>query len=318
MELRQLKYFVVIVESGSISNAAQRLFIAQSALSRQIAELEVELGSPLLVRTRTGVRVTESGQIFFDYAKAILKQLNDACHAVRISNDTVVGSVTLGVPQSASVALALPLLEATRRKLPGVLLHVNEELSGNLFDQLRQGLVDLAIFTANVPVSADLEFTPVLREEFFWIRGKHHAPPPDSDAIPLEDICHYPLVMAAAHHGHTTRAVIEARFAAQGLPYPPLLAEINSVHVMKSAVQAGIATAILPLALVKDEVNAGTLFAHRIGAGPIERVLGICVSRELPLTNAKRAVSTMLREVMHSLSVQGQWPGTAPAAEGDL
>ncbi|CAB3760207.1 LysR substrate-binding domain-containing protein [Paraburkholderia solisilvae] len=315
MELRQLKYFVAIVESGSISNAAQRLFIAQSALSRQIAELEEELGSPLLVRTRTGVRVTESGQIFYDYAKAILKQLADACHAVRTSTDAVTGSVTLGVPQSASVALALPLLQATREKLPGILLHVNEELSGNLLDQLRQGLVDLAIFTANIPVSADLEFSPVLREEFFWIRGTHHAAPSTSDTIRLEDICNYPLVMAAAQHGHCTRAIVEDRFAAEGLPSPPLLAEINSVHVMKSAIQAGLATSILPLALVKDEVDAGTLFAHRIGTTPLQRVLGICLSRELPRTNAKRAVSMVLREVMHSLSASGQWPGTQPAED---
>ncbi|WP_233838481.1 LysR substrate-binding domain-containing protein [Paraburkholderia sp. ZP32-5] len=312
MELRQIKYFVVIVESGSISNAAQRLFIAQSALSRQIADLEAELGSPLLIRTRTGVRVTESGQIFYDYAKAILKQLNDACHAVRVSTDAITGSVTLGVPQSASVALALPLLQATRETLPGVLLHVNEELSGNLLDQLRQGLVDLAIFTANIPMSADLEFSPVLREEFFWIRGKHHAAPSGSDAIRLEEISRYPLVMAATQHGHCTRAVVEDRFAAEGLPCPPLLAEINSVHVMKSAVQAGVATAILPLALVKDEVDVGTLFAHRIGTVPLERVLGICMSRELPLTNAKRAVSAMLRDVMQSLSLHGQWPGSEP------
>ena len=70
MELRQFKYFVAIVDCGSLSRAAQQLFIAQSALSKQMAELEAELGTQLLLRSRNGVAMTEAGKVFYEYATA--------------------------------------------------------------------------------------------------------------------------------------------------------------------------------------------------------------------------------------------------------
>ncbi|REM13282.1 LysR family transcriptional regulator, partial [Mycobacterium tuberculosis] len=73
-ELRQFKYFVAIVDCGSLSRAAQQLFIAQSALSKQMAELEGELGTQLLLRSRNGVAMTEAGKVFYEYAQGITKQ----------------------------------------------------------------------------------------------------------------------------------------------------------------------------------------------------------------------------------------------------
>ncbi|MEM5435784.1 LysR family transcriptional regulator [Paraburkholderia diazotrophica] len=317
MEIRQLKYYVGIVDCGSVSRAAQHLFVAQSALSKQISDLEQELGTQLLVRAYSGVRVTESGKIFYEYAQAILKQLNDARAAVHCAPESIVGSVVLGVPQSASAALALPLLQAAREQLPQVSLHLNEELTGNLLAQLKQGRVDLAIFTSNVPL-ADFEFQPLATEAFFWIRGKHHTASSETGDVTLEEIASQPLILSAAQHAHCIREIIERVFGESGLPLPPLAAEINSVHVLKSAVQAGIAPTILPLALVAQEVDEGRLIAHRIRHAGMCRTLGICWSRELPVTNAKHAVCNLLSNIVKTLCESGRWRGastleTAPA-----
>src|SRR5437868_13135860 len=101
MELRQLKYFLAIADNGSLSKAAGRLFIAQSALSHQMAQLEKELGAKLLHRSATGVTLTESGHIFYEHAQAMLRQSVDARTAIRMAADSPVGTVVLGIPQSA-------------------------------------------------------------------------------------------------------------------------------------------------------------------------------------------------------------------------
>lgn len=307
MEFRQLKYFVGIVEAGSVSHAAQCLFVAQSALSKQISDLEQELGVQLLVRGRGGVQMTESGKVFHEYAKGILKQIDDARTAVR-APDAIVGSVIVGVPQSISAALALPLLQAARERLPQVSLHLNEELTGNLLDQVRQGRVDMTLFTSNVP-SADFFFERVAEEDFYWIHGANQPAPQADAGVTLEAIAGHPLIMSTAQHNHCMRAIIEQAFSEQGVPMPLLAAEINSVQILKHAVQAGIATTILPLALVAREVAASELIAHPIRCDTMRRVLGICVSREMPLTHAKRAVRELVGSVMRDLCVRGDWPG---------
>ena len=145
MELRQLRYFCAITRWGSFSKAAGEVFIAQSALSHQLAQLEEELGAPLFHRTRRGVELTEAGRVFHAHATAILRQVDDAKASVRNAEGEPSGKVVFGIPHSASNALALPLLQAVRRELPKVELEITEELTGNLVPQLRSGQISLAV-----------------------------------------------------------------------------------------------------------------------------------------------------------------------------
>lgn len=145
MELRQLRYFVAIVDSGSLTKAAERVFVAQSALSHQLAQLEAELGVRLLDRSRRGVEPTEAGLRFLPHAVAMLRQAEDAVASARSTGAEPEGQVVLGLPHSASHALALPLLREVRQQLPRVTLELTEELTGNLMRQLRSGQVQLAV-----------------------------------------------------------------------------------------------------------------------------------------------------------------------------
>src|SRR4051812_1767075 len=110
MELRQLRYFVAIVDHGSLSRAARVLHIAQPALTQQLQQLEQELGARLLHRSAQGMLSTDAGRVFYEHAQAILKQVSDAKSAVTQSTTRPSGTVALGLPQSISGALALPLL----------------------------------------------------------------------------------------------------------------------------------------------------------------------------------------------------------------
>ena len=135
MELRQLRYFVAIAEHGAFSKAASKVFVAQSALSHQLAQLEEELGVPLLLRTRRGVELTEPGRVFLAHAISILRQTEDARSSVRSVMGEPTGKVVFGIPHSVSNALALPLLRAVRQQFPKIELELTEELTGNLTAQ---------------------------------------------------------------------------------------------------------------------------------------------------------------------------------------
>jgi DNA-binding transcriptional LysR family regulator len=209
MELRQFKYFIEIVDHKSLSRAAAHLHVAQSALSRQMAELEAELGVRLLQRSRSGVTMTEAGKVFHEYARGILQQIRDAREAVLRSSDTVVGSVIVALPQSVAATLALPLMRAAAARYPNVLFHLNEELTGNMIDQLLGGRVDIALFTDTMP-ARDIAFVPLVEEAFVLMHAPHDPSAPAPGEVSLDQATARPLVLPSPQHGHCTRWVVAA------------------------------------------------------------------------------------------------------------
>jgi LysR family nitrogen assimilation transcriptional regulator len=210
-------------------------------------------------------------------------------------------------------ALALPLNVASRALLSGIHLDLNEELTGNLIDQLQQGRVDLALFTDNVSLKG-MRCHRLATEELFLIRAASFALPDDGPALSLDTVLGLPLVLSGKEHNHCLRAIVEAAAAEQHLQIGPVAAEINSVHILKSAVLAGIGCTVFPKAIVQHELAEGSLVAHRIGTDGLFRTLVLCASKSIPLTNPKRAVAQLLIDVIGQLCASGEWPGAVAIA----
>ena len=143
MELRQLRYFVRVVELGSMSRAALDLNLVQSALSQQISRLEGELSARLLQRTRKGVTPTEAGMAFFREAQLALRHAEQAGRAARQAR--LSGPVSVGLAPTTAAVLGLPLMHAMRERYPDVRLHMVESLSGHLTQMLNARQLDLAV-----------------------------------------------------------------------------------------------------------------------------------------------------------------------------
>ena len=118
MKLRQLRYFAEIVESGSLSEASRRLHVVQPALSRSLADLEAELTTPLLVRSRVGVQPTAAGQLLHAQARLIARQVETAAALVRECGKHPQGKVSIGVLRSDASALAGVLFRTMQQELP--------------------------------------------------------------------------------------------------------------------------------------------------------------------------------------------------------
>jgi LysR family nitrogen assimilation transcriptional regulator len=305
MELRQLRYFVAIAECGSFSRAAEKVFVAQSALSHQIAQLESELGTPLFHRSRRGIELTEAGQRFSPHAVSILRQTEEAVASARQTTNEPSGKVVFGIPHSASNALALPLLRAVRQRLPRVQLELTEELTGNLSQQLTTGQINLAVLfdDGNLP---EFEYTPLLSERMYLIEpaqpGKKAA-----RRITLKQALSRPLVLPANPHG--VRPIIEAAALQAGLASPQVEADISSISILRTSLLAGMGRTLLPVMPLKQEVEAGLLWATEIVDPPLERMLAICWSRHIPVSSASQAVMRLTQELVAQLCADKLWLG---------
>ncbi|NUT77692.1 LysR family transcriptional regulator [Pseudomonas sp. C1C7] len=311
MEIRQIKYFVAIIDCGSLSQAARQVHVAQSALSKQMSALEAELGAQLLYRSHNGVIASEAGKVFYEYAQGMLKHLSDARAAVNSSPDAVSGSIVVALPQSVASILAMPLMRAVKARYPLVAFNFNEELTGNVMDQLVHGRVDLALFTSE-GLPPQVLFSPLVEEDFYLIHMASDPDAPPAGEVSLEQALARPLVFPSQAHSHSTRTLVEQAVKRHGLPVAEIAMEVNSVHILKSAVEAGIGHTIMPLNLAMREIEDGRLVAHRIAAEGLTRTLGICSCTTMPASHLKNLICELIRDVVNELCERGEWPGGRP------
>jgi LysR family nitrogen assimilation transcriptional regulator len=305
MEIRQLRYFVSIVDHGSLSRAAVVLHVAQPALTQQLRQLEEELDAQLLHRSAQGVLCTDAGKLFYQHAQAILKQVADARAAVAQSTVRPSGSVTLGLPHSISGALALPLLTAARAEFPEITLQLTEEITGNLIEQLKSGRLNLAVLFDDGQLG-QFAVTPLVEEDLMFIcrAGSRFVPP--GPRVSLADALASTLILPAQQHGVRPRIEQVARAAGLALEH---IIEINSIAILRSALLADIGATLLPLAPLQSDVAAASLAAFPVHSPDINRRVVLCASRNIPLTNAAAAIARLVRQVTEDLCASGAWPG---------
>ncbi len=312
MELRQLRYFVAIADSGSFTKAAERVFVAQSALSHQLAQLEGELGASLFDRSRRGVELTEAGQRFFPHAMSILRQAEEALASARSTEQEPEGKVVFGIPHSASQALALPLLREVRQRFPKVVLELTEELTGNLTRQLRTGQIQLAVLFDDGQLGG-FAVTRVLRERLSLIEpaacgDSSVRAAARSRPLSLKQALARPLMLPANPHG--VRPIIEQAAAKAGLPPPQVEADISSISILRTTLLAGMGRTLLPVMPLFTEIQAGQLKATPVR--DLVRVLAICSSAHIPRSPACLAVSGLAVELIRRLGATGAWADAQP------
>ena len=309
MDMRQLRYFVQIVESGSLAKASRQLFIAQPALSQQRARLEGEVGKSLLVRSSRGVVPTENGEALYHHAKFMLRQLDQAVAVARQETAALNGRVALGLAPTTVCRLGLPLLRHLRARYPGVLLNVVEGLSGHLEHMTRVGQLDLAVlFSQNA--ASELSVEPLLEETLFVIVPADSAlVAPDRQSLSIEEVAAMPLILPSPGHGLRRRIALE--FERLNLPLDAV-AEIDSLPLLMSCVAGGMGATIKPMAAI-----------HALGDTPERwrclRISGATMSRTnylyalppLKLSPCASAVREELRIVVRQLAESGDWQGVA-------
>ncbi len=297
LNLRRLKYFVKIVDIGSLTQAADVLHIAQPALSQQLATLEGEFRQQLLVRTKRGVTPTEAGMVLYRHAQIILRQFDQAQNDVKNSGQTLSGQVSVGLaPGTAASALSLPLLKAVRARHPGVLLYLNENFGTTLSELIMNGRMDMAVLYGSKPVHG-LSFVPLLKEELYLVGPADMALP--EAQVELAQLLDVELLLPRPYN--VVRKLVDEAFI--GIHRTPnVVAEIESASTLVAAITDGLGATILPGSAARVIGAACKARLCRIVNPVIEAPLSLCVSDHLPMSEPALAVKEILMELVGDLA----------------
>lgn len=238
MELRQLRNFTKICQMRSITAAADRLNIAQPALSRQVQALEEEFGVPLLRRHGRGVEPTEEGERLLTRAEQLLRDADNILQEVPGKDGELRGQITLGLPPAVAQMLAEPLIAHFMARYPQVKLRIVSGFTGHVLDWLQRGTIDLGITYETGPVD-DRHARALMYEPLYLV-----CPPdePSRDPISFTDAFARPLILPSPTHG--LRRLIEVAANNQGL-IPDVVLEVDIVEVMLNFVRSGLGNSIL-------------------------------------------------------------------------
>lgn len=305
MDIRQLRYFLEIVAQGSLTRAAESLHVAQPALSLHLKNMEEQLGTRLLTRSRSGVTPTEAGELLLQRARAILEDLARTEDDIRNLETDPSGIVRIGLPGTISAMVSLPLILAARERFPRITLNITEAMSGFVGDWLSEGKIDLAVLYSRSK-DARIRSELLLEEELVVLWPADAERPLEMNMEALDNV---PMVLPSGAHG--LRVLIDRTFQALGFA-PEIAMEIDSFNNIKRLVAAGFGPSILPLYAVTEEVAAGSLCVSRIASPGLWRGAHLMSPGGRPVTRALEAVHALLREVILDLRDKGAWAASRP------
>jgi LysR family nitrogen assimilation transcriptional regulator len=305
MDLKQLRYFAQVAESGSFSRAARVLHIAQPALSHHVRQMEEELGVTLLLRSPRGVQATEAGSRLLVHAKRMLAEFAEIPDSVRGLRALPRGDVRFGLPGTVSELLAVPLIEAAQQKYPDVRIRIVEAMSGYVLDWLRKGEVDLAMIYATADPRG-LAFHLGLSEEICLFSSPDYQGGLKAGAgkIGLSDIAGLPLIVPGPGHG--LRELIETAVAAIGSSITPAI-EIDSYNQIKKLVDRRIGYGMLPLMAIDREIREDRFRAWQFKSPTLTRKVYLAYSTERPLSSASRAIAQLGWDILRQLVRDKVW-----------
>lgn len=266
MDYRQIQYFVVLYEEGSVTRAAHRLNIVQPALSMQVARLEEELGRQLFVRSNRGMVATAHAAQMYARFLPILAEFERARSELLETGGELAGHARIGLPASiAQDVLATALAEFSQR-YPRVTVSVTEAYTEALVQGVTSGQLDTAI--VNKPRRLALQSEPVIEEEFVLATGPRHARV--ADKVALREVARLRLVLPTRQHG--LRAALEGFADAAGLQLECAL-EIDSLPAIAQVVEQGELATLLPRTALRGWLAEGRLHAHRVVRPTLARQL---------------------------------------------
>ena len=257
IDSRRLFYFSQVAKMGSFTAAEAALDVAQSTLSRQIQQLEEELGAPLLLRASRGVTLTHAGEVLLGQAELIIREMESAREQISMTRGTTRGRVTIAAPRPFSSRYFPGVIRRFREEFPKTKLTVLEASSGHVHQYLADGAVDLAVVLHN-PNSQKIATRKIIVEPLELTMRNDH-PLVGEKLIDRSRLSAIPdLLLPAATHG--TRFVIERYLQDGNIELDPMV-RMDSVSLMRGMISQGFGCAILPAMACQEQLASGQFVA---------------------------------------------------------
>ena len=194
MEPRVLKYFLTVAAEGNITRAADILHVTQPTLSRQLKELEDEMGTALLIRGKRSVTLTDEGFLFRQQAETIVELADKLEHTFTDKKDIICGTVRIGATEAVGGRTLAVCMKEFREKYPGVQFELYNGMADNIKEMIEHGLLDLGLVMEPID-TAKFEYVRMPQKETWGILVRRDHQLAKKETVTAEDIKQYPLIM---------------------------------------------------------------------------------------------------------------------------
>lgn len=307
MELRQLRYFVDIAQTEHLTTSASRLFVSQSTLSHGLRHLEEALGMPLFERIGRGLKLSQAGVVFRNYAERALHDIEAGRLAVANLSQLQTGTLTLGVIPTFLNTLVVPALATFARAYPKVNVVVREMRAPSVEHGLLDGSLDLGV-SFHPPQRGELEALPLFDERMMLVVNPSHALAKHR-SLAMQALADVPLALMP--RDFYTRRLIDDGLREAGIA-PCLRVEIGSVESLIALCRAGDLATIVP---ERATHQASDMVAIHLVSPQLVRTAGLLWRRGMQDNAAAREFAAQLAPAMRSRmgqEPQGFSPREAP------
>ena len=298
MDLRQLEIVRRVAETGSFTAAARALNVSQSAVSRQVLQLEEELGEPAFLRLGRKVRLTTAGQSLLDLSRRVLADINDTTRGIRDEQQSPSGTLHLAGGMTVCLHVFPAVLKEFRRRQPRIDVKLTTGSTSQLIERLRTGALDVGLLTLPVEGS-DLVQVPAIREELLLVLPPSHRLAKKRWIAPA-DLHKQRSVLF--ERGSSTRRVIDEMFRAYDI-LPRIVMETENVEILKALTMIGMGLTIVPYQALAREARSGTLRVRRIDGVTMVRETGWVYVRGARVPRVVQHMFDALRQTVPRLKL---------------
>ncbi|MDD4187585.1 MAG: LysR family transcriptional regulator [Bacilli bacterium] len=288
------RIFYVVANAGNITKASKELMISQPAISKTIKNLENQLGGQLFVRTKRGVVLTDEGKEFYIYIKQAIEFIYNAENKFTDLINLETGSVRIGISTTLTKEFLLPYLETFHTKYPKIDIQITTNIFNELFQNLRNGLIDLIIL--NLPASSgnDIEIIKlkqiqdcfVVNNQYIDLVGK---------SIYLKDLNQYPLILQMK--GANARTFIDNFCSDNSVVLKPNMS-LSSYGLVVEFSKIGLGIGYVTRDYIKKELDSGILYELDIKPKVPTRYIGLAISKNhIPSFSAKKLIEIITKGI---------------------
>lgn len=281
------RIFYIVAKEGSISRAANVLFISQPAITFQIKKLEEQLGVSLFTRTRHGMLLTDEGKVLFEYVKNGIENISNGENALSNLKNLDSGTIRIGVSTTICRYILMPYLERFHEKYPNIDIQINNNISNNLIKELRNGNLDILMLFAPSTKNKDLIITPIKDvQDIFVGNNKYYNLTKKSNN--LNDLKSYPLIFPNV--SSNSRTYLNKYLKDNNIDLKPKL-EVVSYNLIVDLIKAGFGIGYVTKEFIKDELNKKSLYEIKITPSIPKRTIVIAtIDKKEPNYSVKKLI----------------------------
>lgn len=281
------RLFYIVAKEGSISRAANLLFISQPAITLQIKKLESELGVSLFTRTKHGVVLTEEGNILFEYIKVAMDNIINGENALSNLKNLDSGIIRIGASTTVSKHIVMPYLEKFHEMYPKIEIQIVNSLTTNLLKELRNGNLDILFLNLPMDENKNLKIIPITDVHDIFVGNKKYFDL-TKGKISLEELNNYPLLFQKMPSN--TRAYLNNYLKSNNTNLKPQL-EVVSYNLIMDLVSAGFGIGYATKEFIKSELEKKELYEIKVEPSIPKRFIGIAtIDKKTPNYSVKKLI----------------------------